>query len=316
MKKKDKMKQNISHYIIPRILVFLLLVASIKATAQEKQESSRFSIGVQVGIGFANLSNAKNPEVISFENSNFQVPTFEGYVIKYPDYQTGLIANMQTGLTFGLALDYQLKENISLRSIPSYERKGIKLVWSGTSEGPSENGIAIQTELLQRSVDINYISVPILIKRTFPGKVNYFIEGGFYTGFLLSVKGKNSRKTDLAYFENGEQTSSDSFQGGSSRVDKDREYSQHMDYGLSLGAGVEMPISERVDFVAEALINKGLRKVAQKVELAPIYGLPPTASGDPVYFPENYYGFNAKTKNINMTVRIGVQFTLGRKAKE
>ena len=135
--------------------------------------------------------------------------------------------SISTGLTF----EYIIYKNISIKSGLAYERKGSK----------SSIFIMDETEPILENQDIrlnfDYLTLPILVSVATKGKTTLYVNAGPYFGFLLSQKIKYS-----AVGSYPEMT-----------VDN-LDYSRRMDFGLSIGLGLNIHLTKKL------LLDLGLRE--------------------------------------------------------
>ena len=92
--------------------------------------------------------------------------------------------------------------------------------------------------------------------------------------------------------------------------DKKREYTNTIDFGLSLGTGYTREISDKLIIKTELLLNIGLVKVDSRYNND--FSVTPVPSGSNfsrvLVRSTNYYGLNSYSKNINMLFTIGLGY--------
>jgi len=132
----------------------------------------------------------------------------------------------------GIHGEYHFSSNFSAVINVSYDKKGVerKII----AFDPSQGGFAEFTTRINH----NYIGVPVMFRYTLgkENKVRYFANVGPYVGFLLKVK-------------NGE-------------FDLGTEGFKKVEYGLSGGVGVIIPLSERYNLYFELRDNLGLTNIS------------------------------------------------------
>lgn len=121
----------------------------------------------------------------------------------------------------GFIFQYNTKKILSFKTGFSYQRKGFQ-----SQDFPySDNNGNILGEG-NSVISFDYITLPILVKASFGKKVQFFVNAGPYTGFLLA---KNER------FVLDHQTISEN---------KNMSGLQRWDFGITGGIGVAIPIKE------------------------------------------------------------------------
>ncbi|RZK01007.1 MAG: PorT family protein [Flavobacterium sp.] len=119
-------------------------------------------------------------------------------------------------LNFGFAADYYFSDRWSLKGKLIYDQKG----WdNGSFEDASGN-------FYLTDYNLNYLTVPVMANWHFGSKRNWYLNFGPYVGFLMSA----------------EETT-----GG---VDV-KEGFNSTDFGLALGIGVKIPVSDKLKISLE-----------------------------------------------------------------
>lgn len=119
------------------------------------------------------------------------------------------------GLNIGLAADYFFSDRWSIKGKLTYDQKG----WdNGSFE--DENGF------YTTDYNLNYLTVPVMANWHFGSKRNWYLNFGPYVGFLMSAK----------------ETTGD--------VDV-KEAFNSTDFGLALGIGVKIPVSDKLKISIE-----------------------------------------------------------------
>jgi len=120
----------------------------------------------------------------------------------------------------GLFFQYNFSKHISFRTNFAFERKGYFYHYQECGSSACRTGIARPY--------FDYIIIPLLVRINFGQKINFFVNGGPYLGFLSKAKNFD-RKT--------------------------------YDTGISLGLGIAIPINKRLLISLEARNNRGLLNV-------------------------------------------------------
>lgn len=114
------------------------------------------------------------------------------------------------GFNAGLAADYYFSDRWSIKAKLIYDQKG----WNN---GYFENTMGYY----KADYNLNYLTIPVMANWHFGQKRNWYLNFGPYAGFLLSAK-ESSHDTDVK----------DGF--------------SNSDFGLALGIGVKIPISNKL----------------------------------------------------------------------
>lgn len=144
----------------------------------------------------------------------------------------------------GLTFQYRINKRLSLIAAPAYAGKGAKAPMSililDTITGAS--GGAITPHL-----HYNYLTLPLMIRYTFGRRIKYYGSGGPYISYLLGrrdiAKGENIAPLTL-------------YEG--------KDIDQAWDFGISLGAGISIPVLKRVSVSLEIRNSTGLYNTCKK----------------------------------------------------
>ena len=130
------------------------------------------------------------------------------------------------GFNVGIAADYYFSDRWSIKGKLIYDQKG----WdNGSFE--DENGNYYPTDY-----NLNYLTIPIMANWHFGSKRNWYLNFGPYAGFLVSA----------------EETA-----GG---VDV-KEAFNSTDFGLALGIGVKIPVSDKLKISLEYDGQSGISEI-------------------------------------------------------
>jgi hypothetical protein len=136
------------------------------------------------------------------------------------------------GLRVGAFVEYPLQDMFAVSGGVLFNMKGVKFDDDGTVSGEPGTYTA----------KLNYLSIPVLAKVKFTSagaSLTPYIFAGPELGILLQAKDKS------------EPTS-----GGSTEIDV-KDYTKSTEFGIDLGAGLEMPFSDMVGLI-EAGYDLGL----------------------------------------------------------
>lgn len=186
-----------------QLLLGTLLILAVSATAYA--QTSRFNLGFEGGPNLASLRGSQG--------------------VSQPEI------GALWGLSGGVFLQYNCQSRFSLRTNVSYEKKGFAYRSSGMSVRNSE---------LDQQLD--YLTLPLLLRATFGQRVQFFVNAGPYVGYLLR--------------------SSSVFQEGPNTFRSRDEFYQAFDAGLSTGIGISLPFATRWAASAEVRNNLGLVNVS------------------------------------------------------
>ncbi len=150
---------------------------------------------------------------------------------KYPSLTT------KAGVSFtgGIAGQYNINDMWSVKLGAAYERKGSDLD---------------RTDILTKGkLNIDYISIPLLLKAKFGKKIKFFVNAGPNLGILLSSKNRLDAYSNIPETE----------------IDNDSS-TKKTDFGISGGFGVEIPVGRSGAFTIEARDNLGLTNISESKE--------------------------------------------------
>jgi opacity protein-like surface antigen len=158
------------------------------------------------------------------------------------------IHSSRISYAFGLAFQYNFSKLLSIRSGIYFEEKGSAL------EGPffDLNGNLISAEGFANR--FQYLTLPIMARFSFGKKLRYFINTGPFLGFL--------RESEAVYTTaiSEVQQIINSSPGWQQR--DGTELLNELDYGISLGAGAEYPLTKNLIISLEVRHNYGLFNIS------------------------------------------------------
>ena len=126
-------------------------------------------------------------------------------------------ANAGSGFNFGASAYYYFSNRWSLKGKLIYDQKG----WNNDYIRDNATGILYNT-----NYKVNYLTVPVMANWHFGSKRNWYLNFGPYAGFLLNAKDTR--------FE----------------TDVKKDFNS-TDFGLALGIGVKIPVSDKAKFFVE-----------------------------------------------------------------
>lgn len=130
-------------------------------------------------------------------------------------YSSGDSSDTGSGFNVGAAADYYFSDRWSIKGKMIYDQKG----WN--------NGfIEFENGTFTTNYNLDYLTVPVMANWHFGSKRNWYLNFGPYAGFLLSAN--------------------------ETRFDTDvKEAFNTTDFGLALGIGVKIPVSDKVKIALE-----------------------------------------------------------------
>ncbi|HET7818209.1 MAG TPA: outer membrane beta-barrel protein [Bacteroidia bacterium] len=133
----------------------------------------------------------------------------------------------------GLFFQYNLSKIIAIRIAVGIEKKGTNYAYSYVSLG----GYLPYYVKDNHKVNFDYLTFPILFKRTFTGKINCFFNVGPFLGYLIRQPVGKIVEGGGVYYNN--------------------HYSQ-FDGGISGGFGISIPIKNKFSVSSECRYNLGI----------------------------------------------------------
>jgi len=191
------------------ITSFLLLCCCSKSFSQQ----SPFTFGIHTG---ANLNSARG----------------NGFPTGEP--------NNNTGLNFGLDLEYKLSQRFSLKAMPQIDRNGWQfrnLLFQGLSPATTlQKGSAV-TRLI-------YLNLPVTANYFFGHRIKYYVGAGAFGGVLLNEKLTINQKVAEGAIIAASGTYTN--------------YYKRLNFGLSFNAGAQFPLTKTVKLNLGLQENLGL----------------------------------------------------------
>jgi len=126
-------------------------------------------------------------------------------------------SDVSSGYNFAGSMDYYFSNRWSLKGKLIYDQKG----WDNDVILDSNTGDYYPT-----NYDVNYLTVPVMANWHFGKKRNWYLDFGPYVGFLLSAKDSRYGTNVTSGFNS-------------------------TDFGLALGIGVKIPVSDKIKIFFE-----------------------------------------------------------------
>jgi opacity protein-like surface antigen len=134
------------------------------------------------------------------------------------------------GFSTGLSIDYFLTSQFSIKSGLAFERKGSKIDMYMLDGSGNEMGTQ------EAKFNYDYLTLPILASYSTKGKTKFYIDAGPYLSFLL-----------------GQKTTYEAVGSIPERTEDGSESTKKIDLGLSVGAGLYIPLGDNL------ILDLGLR---------------------------------------------------------
>ncbi len=234
----------------------------------------------------------------SFSNIISNNDSHKIYDRVFSDYETDMIKDIKTGIAISAGFEYYIKNNLSLNFALSYNEKGIDLNYKKNTTNNYPRLKSHQNFHFAMDICYRYLTLPISVRRYFKNN-KFYIQGGIYTGYLLSLYAKTHVHNRYWLDENP---------ANELKIKclyKDKTNTKNFDFGVSLGAGFSKKLSKNLFFNTNILFNLGLVEIDKKFENK-IYA--PSVNPQPQR--RRYYGNLTNVKNISCTVNIGVSYQL------
>jgi hypothetical protein len=120
-------------------------------------------------------------------------------------------------------MEYILQDHFSLKSGIGFEKKGISY------DAVASNISRTEQWNIHHSLYYEYISIPVLISYSTQGKVKFYINGGFFGGFLLKYMSEFYSERD-----------------NTTNIEELEDSSKKYDAGISFGLGGSIAIGKRI----------------------------------------------------------------------
>ena len=140
------------------------------------------------------------------------------------------------GFYFGISGRYIFTKNISIHTELAFDRKGAV---NNTTFTDASGDVLSTSKLVTQ---FNYLTLPLLLRASVGSKIEYFLQAGPYLSYLLNQTYKYS---NTSFNQNAVHKSN----GTTFRPD--------MDFGISAGLGLVVPVKERFAISGELRGNYG-----------------------------------------------------------
>ncbi len=290
----DSLIKNFNNMKKHLLFLTALLLGFQMVFAQDtpKDKKGLKLINFTIGPSFSNIISNKDSHKV------YDIDIFSNYERVISDYKTDIIKDIKTGIAISTGFEYYIKNNLSLNFALSYNEKGIDLNYKKNSTYKKLDFTSHQNFHYTMDISYRYLTLPISVRRYFKND-KFYIQGGIYTGYLLSLDAKTHVKNRSWFNEEP-----------ANQLErkchyKDKTNTKNFDFGVSLGAGFSQKLSENLFFNTSILFNLGLVDVDKKFEKR-VYS--PLVNPQPQQ--RRYYGNLTNVKNISCTVNIGVSYQL------
>ena len=147
-----------------------------------------------------------------------------------------------SGINVGLSGDYYFSDRWSIKAKLIYDQKGWNKGFYSefTSYDPAE-----PSESYVTNYNLNYLTIPVMANWHFGKKRNWYLNFGPYAGFLVSAK---------------------ETEGGNDV----KEYFNSTDFGLALGIGVKIPLTEKLKLSLEYEGQSGFSNISAESQGASV----------------------------------------------
>ncbi|PWA07316.1 porin family protein [Flavobacterium psychrotolerans] len=142
----------------------------------------------------------------------------------------GQNSNPRTGINLGFSTDYYFSDRWSIKGKLIYDSKG----WTNGFIEDLSTG-----KIYKTNFNLDYLTIPVMANWHFGKTRAWYLHFGAYTGILLNAK-ETVGNTDV------------------------RKGFNANDFGLSLGIGCKIPISDKLKLVLEYDSQKGLKDIFKK----------------------------------------------------
>ncbi len=141
-------------------------------------------------------------------------------------------ADYGDGFNLGFSADYYFSNRWSIKGKLIYDQKG----WNRGFSEDVNTGVSYKT-----NYNLDYITIPVMANWHFAKKRNWYLNFGPYIGFLMRAE-ETRFGTDVKYAFNT------------------------TDFGLALGVGVKIPVSDKLKLSIEYETQSGMSEVFKDSE--------------------------------------------------
>jgi hypothetical protein len=156
--------------------------------------------------------------------------------------------DLMTSSYFSFKFNSEINRSFNIAADLNYETKGF-LIKNSTMTDNAGNDLGEGTTKVKN----NYLTIAIKGRVKFGDKVSYYINAGPYFGYLLNSKEYNTPYTPInlggVYYNGSEKDVTSNF--------------KNIDFGLSAGIGLVLPISNKIQFNTEINNNFGFSNISK-----------------------------------------------------
>ena len=182
----------------------------------------------------ANTSESEN------KSGNFSIGINAGLNLssfKMPDDDA--LVKRRLGISTGVSIAYKISKLLSLQSGLYFEQKGC--TYQFTRNIYDYVYLQYDNIICQQKINLSYITIPAKINFQFGKKIIFFANIGANASYLIrGIVAADEKDINDYFFYN--------YNCGFSKLD----------FGLNLGCGVEIPLSSKMNLIAQANHNNGL----------------------------------------------------------
>lgn len=301
------------------VIISIVLFSVLKCYSQAERTGNLY-VSISGGISASNLLNSEAPHKTHIFYSDIKPIPINSYDLeKFPytiGYETSLWKDNVLGATVNAQIEYFFKENMSIESGLSYEKKGIALEHFKSENKTYEDYEYSHKETFIITLHNNYLVLPISLKQYLFKSKAFFIGGGLYLAYLLKSKVYYLTDSyDYTYYNGDTISTSHSILIIDNNTDKEKEFTNKFDFGILIKTGFTKKLTERLLFKSDLTCNMGLRKVDAKYKNEYSVMSVPTGSNfsSLLVRSTNYYNLNSYSKNINLLFTIGFAYKISTK---
>jgi len=273
-------------------LVWLLAIGLCFPLSSNAQ---KMALGFRGGQSFSNYVNHNysgvpvtgQVPVLILQNTTPVSGDVSGGYTNY--YKTSFIEDMRLCLHAGLFLNMPLTQKWSIEPGLSYVQKGIRLHSTVKRHLPDLN--VDQTIAYDNTIHTNYIVMPIVAKYNLGKRERVFLLGGIYNALAVRSRGvfHGATATPVLGTNNPTYNPGTNYSTNSEYWQRNDDLAtKRYDMGITLGGGMQWPITGLISLGFDVRGNMGLLALSKASDAA------------------SYYGFNSNARNIN--IEAGVRF--------
>ena len=201
----------------------LLSISFLLIATLNHSQNSKIKFGIQLGLNYSNFRGYEIPLQINSLYSESPALAYLG----------------------GVNIEYPIDEKLSLKLELNYERKSQKA--DNNIEITNINGFTKSYNFTSKK-NYDYLVLPLMIKYSFNDKNSFSINGGPFIGYLL----KSNLTNDLEKID-----------GLNNAPVETTNLNNKTDFGLSIGLGKTIEITEKNSIFIEIRENLGLTNTSK-----------------------------------------------------